>query len=404
MDFYQFRRHSAKVRNRLCLSFGGHQSLVNNSRILFSIALLSVNYLRFTIFEADDFIMKPDKRLILFLLFSILGISFSFYAYQIIYTPNILVDKEDRAIIVKEDYSFKDIQKELHEGNFVQDLVSFSFLARLTGYDNQIKPGRYILRKDMTNLEALRILRTGKQEPVRITFNNVRLISDLSEKITRNLEMTPEEFEVSLINFAMTNKLGFTKDNVLAIFIPNTYEVYFNISPEALVKRMLNEYEDFWNEDRIDKARKLGISQIEVSVLASIVQAETVKSEEAPTIAGLYLNRLKKGIPLQADPTLVYAVGDFGLKRVLNEHKQIDSPYNTYKYPGLPPGPINLPEINSIDAVLNYFSSDYYYMCAREDFSGYHNFTSSYNEHMNNAIRYQRALTLEQRKASQNKR
>ncbi|MDH4090666.1 MAG: endolytic transglycosylase MltG [Cyclobacteriaceae bacterium] len=348
--------------------------------------------------------MKPDKRLILFLLFSILGISFSFYAYQIIYTPNILVDKEDRAIIVKEDYSFKDIQKELHEGNFVQDLVSFSFLARLTGYDNQIKPGRYILRKDMTNLEALRILRTGKQEPVRITFNNVRLISDLSEKITRNLEMTPEEFEVSLINFAMTNKLGFTKDNVLAIFIPNTYEVYFNISPEALVKRMLNEYEDFWNEDRIDKARKLGISQIEVSVLASIVQAETVKSEEAPTIAGLYLNRLKKGIPLQADPTLVYAVGDFGLKRVLNEHKQIDSPYNTYKYPGLPPGPINLPEINSIDAVLNYFSSDYYYMCAREDFSGYHNFTSSYNEHMNNAIRYQRALTLEQRKASQNKR
>ena len=349
-------------------------------------------------------IMKPDKRLILFLLFSILGISFSFYAYQIVYTPNILVDKEDRAIIVKEDYSFKDIQKELHEGNFVQDLVSFSFLARITGYDEQIKPGRYILRKDMTNLEALRILRTGKQEPVRITFNNVRLISDLSEKITRNLEMTPEEFEVSLINFAMTNKLGFTKDNVLAIFIPNTYEVYFNIAPEALIKRMLNEYEDFWNEDRIDKARKLGISQIEVSVLASIVQAETVKSEEAPTIAGLYLNRLKKGIPLQADPTLVYAVGDFALKRVLNEHKQIDSPYNTYKYPGLPPGPINLPEINSIDAVLNYFSSDYYYMCAREDFSGYHNFTSSYNEHMNNAIRYQRALTIEQHKASQNNR
>lgn len=348
--------------------------------------------------------MKPDKRLILFLLFSILGISFSFYAYQIVYTPNILVDKEDRAIIVKEDYSFKDIQKELHEGNFVQDLVSFSFLARITGYDEQIKPGRYILRKDMTNLEALRILRTGKQEPVRITFNNVRLISDLSEKITRNLEMTPEEFEVSLINFAMTNKLGFTKDNVLAIFIPNTYEVYFNIAPEALIKRMLNEYEDFWNEDRIDKARKLGISQIEVSVLASIVQAETVKSEEAPTIAGLYLNRLKKGIPLQADPTLVYAVGDFALKRVLNEHKQIDSPYNTYKYPGLPPGPINLPEINSIDAVLNYFSSDYYYMCAREDFSGYHNFTSSYNEHMNNAIRYQRALTIEQHKASQNNR
>ncbi len=348
--------------------------------------------------------MKPDKRLVLFLLFSILGISFSFYAYQIIYTPNILVEKEDRLITVKDGDSFKDIQRELHEGNFVQDLVSFSFLARITGYDEQIKPGRYILKKNMTNLAALRILRSGKQEPVRITFNNVRLISELSEKITRNLDMAPEEFEVQLISFAMTNELGFNKDNVLAMFIPNTYEVYFNIAPEALIKRMRNEYQYFWDEGRKEKARKLGLNQIEVSVLASIVQAETIKGEEAPTIAGLYLNRLKKGIPLQADPTLVYAVGDFTLKRVLNEHKQIDSPYNTYKYLGLPPGPINLPEINSIDAVLNYSPSDYYYMCAREDFSGYHNFTNSYNEHMNNAIRYQRALTLEQRKAAQNKR
>jgi UPF0755 protein len=348
--------------------------------------------------------MKSTKGLIIFLLLSILGISFSFYAYQIVYTPNILVDKEDRLILVKDGSTFKDIQKELHDGDFVQDLVSFSFLARITGYDDQIKPGRYVLRKNMTNMEALRILRSGKQEPVRITFNNVRLVSDLAEKVSRNLELTPQEFEVKLIEFALANKDGFDKHNVIAMFIPNTYEVYYNIAPEALIKRMRNEYENFWNESRKQKAAAIGLSPVEVSVLASIVQAETVKREEAPTIASLYLNRLKQGIPLQADPTLVFAVGDFSLKRVLNEHKEIDSPYNTYRYAGLPPGPINLPEINSIDAVLNYVPSNYLYMCAKEDFSGYHNFTNDYNEHMNNAIRYQRALTIEQRKAAQNKR
>jgi UPF0755 protein len=348
--------------------------------------------------------MKSTKGLIIFLLLSILGISFSFYAYQIVYTPNILVDKEDRLILVKDGSTFKDIQKELHDGDFVQDLVSFSFLARITGYDDQIKPGRYGLRKNMTNMEALRILRSGKQEPVRITFNNVRLVSDLAEKVSRNLELTPQEFEVKLIEFALANKDGFDKHNVIAMFIPNTYEVYYNIAPEALIKRMRNEYENFWNESRKQKAAEIGLSPVEVSVLASIVQAETVKREEAPTIASLYLNRLKQGIPLQADPTLVFAVGDFSLKRVLNEHKEIDSPYNTYRYAGLPPGPINLPEINSIDAVLNYVPSNYLYMCAKEDFSGYHNFTNDYNEHMNNAIRYQRALTIEQRKAAQNKR
>lgn len=349
-------------------------------------------------------VMKPNKRLVLFLLFSILGISFSFYAFQIVYTPNILVDKDNRLFVVREGASFKDIQGELHDGNYVQDLVSFSFLAKITGYDDQIKPGRYVLRKNMTNLEALRVLRSGKQEPVRITFNNVRLIRDLSEKITRNLDMSPEEFEAALINFAMTNKEGFNKDNILAMFIPNTYEVYFNISPDALVRRMHAEYEKFWNDERKAKAKKVGLTPLEVSILAAIVQAESVKPDEAPKIAGLYLNRLKKGIALQADPTLVYAVGDFSLKRVLNEHKQVDSPWNTYMYPGLPPGPINLPEINSIDAVLNFYPSDYYYMCAKEDFSGYHNFTNSYRDHMNNAIRYQRALTAEQHKALLNKR
>jgi UPF0755 protein len=184
------------------------------------------------------------------------------------------------------------------------------------------------------------------------------------------------------------------------MFIPNTYMVYFNVIPDDLINRFNKEYHRFWTVERLDKARSLGLTPIEVSILASIVQAEISEEEEGPIVAGLYLNRLKKDIPLQADPTLVFATGDFTIKRVLNVHKEIDSPYNTYKYTGLPPGPINMPYISSIDAVLNYKKHDYLYMCAREDFSGFHNFASTMDEHLKNARRYQRALTAEQKKAA----
>lgn len=340
---------------------------------------------------------KGKGKLVLFLVLSVLMISFTYYGYQICYTPNILVGKENTVIVIPEGADFKKVQEILHEGNYVQDLISFSFLAKLMDYDKGVKSGRYTLEKDMTNLQAIRYLRLGLQEPVNITFNNVRLISELSEKITKNLEMTREEFEAALIDFAMTNKYGFTKDNVLCMFIPNTYEVYYNASPKQLIDKMHTEYEKFWNTERQDKAGALKLTPIEVSILASIVQAESVRRDEAPIIAGLYINRLKQAIPLQADPTLVFASGDFALKRVLNEHKLIDSPYNTYKYAGLPPGPINLPEINSLDATLDYFKSDYIYMCAKEDFSGRHNFSASYAEHLKNAQRYQAALTREQK-------
>lgn len=337
------------------------------------------------------------RKLIVFLVLSVLLISFTYYGYQICYTANILVGKEDQVIVIPDSANFEKVQQILHEGNYVQDLISFSFLAKLMDYDKGVKSGRYTLKANMTNLQAIRYLRLGLQEPVKITFNNVRLISDLSKKITKNLEIKPEQFEAALVDFAMTNKYGFTKDNVICMFIPNTYEVYYNSSPKQLIERMYEEYENFWNPERQDKAGALKLTPIEISILASIVQAETVKRDEAPIIAGLYINRLKQGIPLQADPTLVFASGNFALKRVLNEHKLIDSPYNTYKYAGLPPGPINLPEISSLEATLNYLKSDYIYMCAKEDFSGRHNFTGDYNEHLRNAQRYQAALTREQK-------
>lgn len=348
--------------------------------------------------------MKFSKRLIFFLLFSVLGISFVFYGYQVVYTPNILVDRPDKVILIPDDATFKSVQQQLVEGGYVNDLLSFSFLARLMDYDKGVKPGLYTLRRNMSNRAAILMLRAGKQEPVKITFNGVRTVSELAEKITRNIDMTPDEFKAAVMAFADNNAYGFNHDNVISMFIPNTYEVYYNITGEALMERMYFEYDNFWNDGRKDKATKVGLTPIEITTLASIVQAETMKREEAPIIAGLYINRLKKGIALQADPTLKFAVGDFSLKRVLNVHKEIDSPYNTYKYAGLPPGPINMPEIFYVDAVLDYKLSDYYYMCAREDFSGYHYFTNSYREHLRNAARYQEALTREQRIARQLKR
>jgi UPF0755 protein len=348
--------------------------------------------------------MRPTKKLFFFLLFSVLLISFGFYAWQITYTPNVLVGKQARPLIIPRGADFKDVQELLHEGDYTQDLISFSFISKLMEYDEQVKPGRYVLKPNLSNVEAIRILRAGIQEPVNITFNNVRLVKDLSERITRNLNMKPQEFEAALIRFAMNNPYGFNKDNVLTMFIPNTYEVYFNVSPEDLITRMHNEFERFWNEERRRKAEAMDLTPIEVSILASIVQAESIKHDEAPIIAGLYINRLKKGIPLQADPTLIFAVGDFTLKRVLNEHKEIDSPYNTYMYRGLPPGPVNMPEIFALEAVLNYTKSNYLYMCAKEDFSGRHNFTHSYRQHLNNASRYQRALTREMKIAAQKKK
>ncbi len=343
-------------------------------------------------------------KLVLFLVGSVLLISFTFYAYQIIYVPNILVEGEDRVFIVKQGSSYQTVLTDLGKGHFVNDMVSFSFLARLSGYDKKIVPGRFILRKGMTNLQAIKILKTGKQEPVKVTFSYVRLTDELAEKLTRNIGVSQDEFLEALNDFVENNNEGFTKENVRCMFLPNTYEVYYNVQPADLIAKMHEEFNKFWNEKRTQKAKEIGLTPIEVSILASIVQAETVKQDEAPLIAGLYLNRLKKDIALQADPTLVYASGDFSLKRVLNGHKEIDSPYNTYKNAGLPPGPINVPQIASIDAVLNYKKSNYYYMCAKEDFSGYHNFAANLSEHNVNARKYQKALTAEMKKAEANKK
>ena len=337
----------------------------------------------------------------LLVLSSILLSSFTFYAYQIIYAPNLQVGKEKAYFIIPEGGTFDSVRDTLYKYDMVQDVVSFSFLAKLMDYTVAVKPGIYEIEPDMTNVGAIRMLRSGAQVPTYITFTYGRTLQDIAEPITRNIAVTPTQFLEAAENYEQRNPDGFTKETIIGMFIPNTYQVYYTISAEGLLKRINKEYHNFWDQERLDKAKALGLSLKEVSTLASIVQAESVKEDEAPVIAGLYINRLKRGIPLQADPTLVFASGDFTLKRVLNEHKEIDSPYNTYKHKGLPPGPINMPGIQSIDAILNYQKHNYIYMCAKEDFSGYHNFTSSLSQHNINAKKYQKALSIEMRKARQ---
>ena len=324
---------------------------------------------------------------------SVLAISLTFYFYQVFFVANTLVESDKPYLLkIPSNSVYKNVVDKLYEERVINDALSFGFVAKILGYQDGVKPGLYQIEPKMNNLQLVRMLRSGQQTPVRVTFNTVRTQEDLAEKISVNLEVSKEQFLELLQDSVYIRKFGFEEETVMSMFIPNTYEFWWNTSAAELFERMHKEYQSFWTEARSQKAQDLGLSKEEVSTLASIVQAESQKSDERPKIAGVYLNRLRIGMPLQADPTLVFAAGDFSIKRLTAKQMAIDSPYNTYKYAGLPPGPINLPDINSLDAVLNPEKHNYLYFCAKEDFSGYHSFAIGYEEHLSNARRYQRAL------------
>ncbi|MCH7408213.1 endolytic transglycosylase MltG [Belliella sp. DSM 111904] len=341
--------------------------------------------------------MFEDKKTKYYLIgvitFSVLLTSLSFYFYQAFFSPNALLEKDEPYMLrISSGANFQAVSDSLYKTEAIHDIITFSFVSKVLGYQDQVKPGLYKIEPRMNNLNLVKLLRSGAQTPVRLTFNNIRTKEDLAEKIAKNLEMDKRSFLNLLEDSVNIRKFGFEAETIMSMFIPNTYEVWWNTSPENLFDKMHKEYEKFWSSERKQKAEELGLSQVEVSTLASIVQAETQKADERPKVAGVYLNRLRLNMLLQADPTLVFATGDFSLKRVLNVHKELDSPYNTYKYAGLPPGPINLPEISALDAVLNYQDHDYLYFCAKDDFSGYHAFATNFNEHLVNARKYQQAL------------
>ena len=308
-----------------------------------------------------------------------------------LYAPNFLINQPEKIIIIKDEIEFDDLRNQLIEDTLLNDVISFSVLSKLMEYDKNIKVGAYKVDMNMSNYDMISMLRSGNQTPINITFSYARKIDDLAEKITDKLKISGEELKEYLYE-NLDKYQGFNELDIISIFLPDTYEVYWNISPKNLVDRMYSEYKKFWNGNRIAKLNKINLNQKESIVLASIVASETKMIDEADRIAGVYMNRLNKNMRLQADPTLVFAANDFTIRRVLNKHKKIKSPYNTYLNKGLPPGPIRLTPKNYIDAVLNYEKHNYIFFCAKEDFSGYHSFATNLRDHNRNARKFQRAL------------
>jgi len=331
-------------------------------------------------------------KIIIALILAVLAVGgyYGLKLYKTYFAPN--TTGKEKYLYVRTGYKIDDLYKEIRFRDLLTDISSFTAAAEKMGLPGALKPGRYKLLIGMNNRRIINMLKAGNQDPVMLKFQNIRKKENFAAFLSRNLEPDSLTFINLLDSAALIEKYGFTKDNSYVMFIPNTYEMYWNISAPDFFERMHDEYIKFWNTERKQKAAALNLTPVQVSILASIVDAEALYDKEMPIIAGLYLNRLNKGILLQADPTVIYANDDFTVKRVTNALLGVQSPYNTYKYAGLPPGPIMMPSINAIDAVLNRDDNDYIYMCAKEDFSGYHNFAITVQDHERNAKKYRDAL------------
>lgn len=266
------------------------------------------------------------------------------------------------------------------------------WIARKKNYPSNIKPGRYVINGGMTYSELIDMLRSGRQKPVNVIFNNVRTLNQLAGKVGGRIEADSSQIIGFLTNDSNYSADGFNKETVIAVFIPNTYQMFWNTDAKGFYNRMLREYRAFWTQDRIAKAKAEDLEPIQVAILASIVDDEVAKKDEKPRIAGVYMNRLRIGMPLQACPTIKFALNDFTITRVLKKYLVVDSPYNTYKYRGFPPGPVGCPSIEGLEAVLNAEKHDYFYFAAKADFSGYHNFARTLSEHNRYAALYQKEL------------
>lgn len=313
------------------------------------------------------------------------------WTYSLLWRSNFNPEKTIY-IYVDNRKDFDDLCRQLTDSAECRQIGTFKQLAGFLKYPSRMKTGRYAVEKGMSNLSLLNHLRRGLQSATEITFNNIRLKEELACRLDNQLMLDKEELLTLWNDSSYCDSIGFNTRTLPLLFIPNTYEVYWNVTARKLMSRMLREYNAFWNEKRRTKAQELGLTPVEVAILASIVEEETAAVDEYAMVAGLYINRLKAGIPLQADPTVKFAMGNFSLQRILFEHLEVDSPYNTYKNVGLPPGPLRLPTMRGIDAVLNYTRHRYFYMCAKEDFSGRHNFAKSLAEHNRNANRYRMEL------------
>ncbi len=301
------------------------------------------------------------------------------------------VKNREVTVIVPPGADFGQVVDTLRKYEVLKSEESFRKTAEVLKY-KRIKMGRYDISECRTSLDLVRLLRRGQHYSVKFTFNNVRTADQLVEKVGHKFFFEPSELRAMLRDPDTLKKYGLDETTAVCLFVPNTYELYYDITASDFLDKMYGYYQQFWNEQRRATASEIGLTPVQVATLASIVEEENMRPSEKAIIAGLYMNRLHKDMLLQSDPTVKLAIGDFARKRILNADLQVDSPYNTYKYKGLPPGPIRIPEASTMDSVLHYRHHNYLYMCAKEDFSGYHNFTASPAVHAQNAARYRAAL------------
>ena len=336
--------------------------------------------------------MKKKKILYFFTGSGAFALIVIFLIYRYLFGASIITAKNNQVICIPTGSSYEQVLDTLESNLTIKNLKVFGWIAKKKNYPSLIKPGRFVIDNNLSYNGLINLLRSGRQTPVKITFNNVRTLNQLAGKIGKQIEADSSEIISFLSDESNYSSDGFNKENIISLFIPNTYEIYWNTDALKLYTRMLKEYRLFWNELRIAKAKEKNLNPMEVAILASIIDDEVVKPTEKPIIAGVYINRLKRGIPLQACPTIKFALNDFTITRVLKKYLLVDSPYNTYRHNGFPPGPIGCPTIEGIDAVLNAEKHDYLYFAAKADFSGFHNFSRTLSEHNHYAALYQKEL------------
>ncbi|MGA1978366.1 MAG: endolytic transglycosylase MltG [Bacteroidales bacterium] len=309
-----------------------------------------------------------------------------------ILAPNIRKTRSGTALLIPDGSSYESVMDSVKTQFFVRNIKVLNWVARKKNYPSHIKPGKYVFDNTLNYIKFINILRAGRQTPVKITFNNIRTINELAGKVGGRIEADSAEIVSFLSDQNNYKNDGFTGENVISVFIPDTYEFFWNTSSKGFYLRMLKEYRKFWNDQRVKKAGNENLTPVEVAILASIVDNEVAKSDEKPRIAGVYLNRLKRGMPLQSCPTIKFALNDYSITRVLKKYLEVDSPYNTYKHSGLPPGPISCPTVDGLEAVLNAEKNDYLYFAANPDFSGSNVFSRTLAEHNRNADLYHKEL------------
>jgi UPF0755 protein len=336
--------------------------------------------------------MRSKKLLYALSTFGLIVILCIILVYKMLFGLNIKLDNKATTIYIKDTSTYRQAMDSVKAHLLINDPKIFNWIAEKKNYPQLVKPGRYVFEKDLSYTGLINLLRSGRQNPVNITFSKVRTLSDLAGKVGGRIEADSAEIIAFLDDPENYINDGFTKENVISVFIPDTYEFFWNTSAKGFYSRMLKEYRKFWTDERLAKAKAVKLTPVEVAILASIIDDEVAKPDEKPRIAGVYLNRLRRGIPLQACPTIKYALNDWTITRVLKAYLKVDSPYNTYKHYGFPPGPIGCPTIEGIDAVLNAEKHDYLYFAAKADFSGYHNFSRTLTEHNRYAALYQKEL------------